>query len=110
MAKMCKLRLVCKYSKEDLSKEGRALCPKNTNSKCEIVKPTTPSKRKSNKPNRWVTIKGWAGTNDEYGWKFIEQGHGVLKIPAELRIKAKYIKDDNNAYSKDVEDNLSSWQ
>lgn len=45
------------------------------------------------KPNpKYKTIKGWAGVNDEYGWKFIEQGHGVLGIPAELRIKIKYIK------------------
>ena len=55
---------------------------------------TTPSKRKSNKSNRWVTIKGWAEQNSAGYWVFAEQGYETLQFPAELRVKAKYIKEE----------------
>ena len=43
------------------------------------------------KKPKWVTIKGWAEDNKS-GWKFVEEGSGVYQYPAELRVKAKYLK------------------
>ena len=60
-----------------------AFCRRSgTNDNCEII---------TKKP-KYKTINGWASISEEYGgWQFIEQGHGVLSIPAELRIKVKYL-------------------
>lgn len=49
-------------------------------------------KDKPKRKPRYITIKGWAGKTEYGAWQFIEQGYGVLDIPAEIRIKVKYLE------------------
>jgi len=102
MKKMCP-KYIKPYMLGDMNLAGicvnRAIepkkCPKNTNSKCEIIPP---------KPKR-VKIKAWVGprslkdfmTDDRMGIMFSNwhnKSHCLDDIPCTILINRKYLKED----------------